>query len=98
MSRLLPGQQQRLTAPRTAISCNAYGDFVYLIAEGQGGKLVAKRRQVETGRVREGRVEIKTGIDAGQRVVRAGLVKLRDGQPVKIDNSVALRDAEVAAE
>ena len=98
VTSLLPGQQQVLTVPRTAISYNTYGDFVYLIANGPGGKLVAKRHQVATGRAREGRVEIKTGLKAGQRVVRAGLVKLRDGQPVKIDNSVALHDAEVAAE
>lgn len=98
ITSLLPGDQQVLTVPQTAISYNTYGDFVYLIADERNGKLVARRRRVETGQVREGRVEIRNGLEAGQRVVRAGLVKLRDGQAVKIDNSVALRDAEVRTE
>jgi membrane fusion protein (multidrug efflux system) len=54
-----------------------------------------QRRQVETGAVREGRVEVSRGLAAGERVVRAGLVKLRDGQPVTIDDSVELDDSQV---
>jgi len=37
-------------------------------------------------------------LKAGDRVVRAGLVKLREGMPIKIDNSVELQDAEVRGE
>ncbi len=92
-----------LTVPRTAISYNTYGDFVYLIQnagdkqEGNDKELVAKRQQVETGEVREGRVVVTKGLQAGDRVVRAGLVKLRDGQPVAIDNSVTLEDDKVTS-
>jgi membrane fusion protein (multidrug efflux system) len=86
-----------LTVPYTAISFNTYGNFVYVINKTDKGEIV-KRQQVATGEVREGRVAIVQGLSAGRQVVRAGLVKLRDGIPVKIDNSVELNDAEVKTE
>jgi len=86
-----------LTVPYTAISFNTYGNFVYVIDKTDKGEIV-KRTQVTTGEVREGRVAITAGLKAGQTVVRAGLVKLRDGIPVKVDNSVKLNDAEVKGE
>jgi len=86
-----------LTLPRTAISFNTYGNFVFVINKNDKGMSTVKRTAVETGETREGRVVVK-GLHAGERVVRAGLVKLRDGIPVKIDNSVALDDAEITGE
>lgn len=71
---------------------------MYALVEDEQGQLVVKRRQVSTGAVREGRVAIEKGAEAGLKVVRAGLVKLRDGQPVQIDNSVELIDAGVNGE
>ncbi|NIR58394.1 MAG: efflux RND transporter periplasmic adaptor subunit [Gammaproteobacteria bacterium] len=85
----LPAREQVLTVPRTSISYNPYGDMVFVVEE-RDGQLIAQQRQVETGEVREGRVEITNGVEAGERVVKAGHQKLRNGQPVKIDNSVAL--------
>ena len=90
--------QQVLTIPRTAINYNTYGDFIFLVQSQQNGMLSVKRLQVETGEVREGRVVIRKGLAHGDQVVRAGLVKLRDGMPIKIDNSVELDDARVASE
>ncbi len=95
---LQPESQTFLVLPRTAISYNTYGDFVYLLQDNDEGRLTAKRKQVTTGAVRAGRVVIESGLEAGQQVVRAGLVKLRDGQAVEIDNSVELNDGEVVTE
>lgn len=95
---LHPETRDVVTVPRTAISYNTYGDFVFVLEENDSGQMVAHRRQVETGSVREGWVEVVSGLEAGQQVVRAGLVKLRDGQPVKIDNSVVLDAPGVAAQ
>ncbi|MBD3620251.1 MAG: efflux RND transporter periplasmic adaptor subunit [Chromatiales bacterium] len=94
------GREERvLTVPRTAVSFNTYGDFIFVIEAGEGeGALVARRRQVTTGESREGHVVITRGVEAGERVVRAGLVKLRDGQAVTIDNSVELDDAGITQE
>jgi len=97
VATLLPETGAIVTVPRTAISYNTYGDFVFLVTEDDQGQQVVQRRAVSTGSSREGRVEVTEGLEAGQQVVRAGLVKLRDGQPVIIDNSVEL-DTEITGE
>lgn len=86
---LLPLRHGVLSLPRTAISYAPYGESVFLI-EAQDGQLIVNRRQIHTGSVRGGRVEIVEGLKAGDRVVNGGQVKLRNGQAVKIDNSITL--------
>ena len=71
-----------MVLPRTAITYAPYGDSVFLVAENPGS-LVAQRRPVETGEVRGEQEEIVSGLSAGDRVVAAGQVKLRDGQPIR---------------
>jgi membrane fusion protein (multidrug efflux system) len=83
-----------LTLPRTAISFNTYGNFVFVINQNEQGPPTVKRTSVETGEVREGRVVVKN-LQEGVEVVRAGLVKLRDNMPIKVDNQVELDDAEI---
>lgn len=92
---LRPNKRDVVTVPRTAISFNTYGDFAFIVSEGEGGKLTVSRRQVETGESVEGRIEVRQGLEAGERVVRAGLLKLREGQAIAVDNSVELDDASV---
>ncbi|MDY6980807.1 MAG: efflux RND transporter periplasmic adaptor subunit [Pseudomonadota bacterium] len=94
---LAPEEKTVLTLPRTAISYNTYGDFVYLIEKNNEGQLTVRRQQVDTGESRNGRIEV-SGLETGQQVVRAGLVKLRDGMAVQIDNSVELDDDKVDTE
>jgi membrane fusion protein (multidrug efflux system) len=90
--------QEVLTVPRTAISFNTYGDFVFAIQESdEGDGLTVTRKQVTTGRTRNGRVAVTDGLAPGDRVVEAGLVKLRNGQSVTIDNDVEL-DHEAEAD
>ncbi len=89
--------QQVLTIPHTAVSYNTYGDFVYLIEQQDGG-LRVKRQQIVSGENRAGRVAIRQGLQAGNQVVRTGLVKLRDGMPVQIDNKIEMNDAEIKGE
>lgn len=88
-------QRDVVTVPRTAISFNTYGDYVFVINEDEAGDLKVSRRGVAIGSVREGRVEVISGLADGDRVVRAGLLKLRDGQSVVIDESVELDDADI---
>ncbi|HKK05051.1 MAG TPA: efflux RND transporter periplasmic adaptor subunit [Gammaproteobacteria bacterium] len=90
----LPARQGVLTVPRTAITYNPYGDSVFVI-ENKNGQQIVQSRQVETGQSRDGRVEITKGLKEGDEVVSAGQVKLRNGQPVKIDNSVKLDAGQV---
>ncbi len=82
-----------VTVPRTAVSYNPYGDYVYVLEKNDAGELIANRRQIETGAAGDGRVAVTDGLEAGERVVRAGQNKLRPGRRVKVDNSVTLDDA-----
>ncbi len=84
---LLPAREQLLTLPRTAIAFAPYGDSVFLVKE-QNGQTMVERRPVTTGQAKGGRVEIIDGLVAGDRVVMGGQTKLRNGQPVTVDNSV----------
>jgi len=89
---LLPARGKVVTVPQTAIMYNPYGDAVFVVQPGDAG-LTVEYRQVQTGVVRDGRVEITTGLQAGERVVSAGQLKLRNGAPVSIDDSVQLEGA-----
>jgi multidrug efflux pump subunit AcrA (membrane-fusion protein) len=42
----------------------------------------AHRRLVRLGVTRGGKVEVRAGLEAGERVIVAGMEPLRDGQPV----------------
>ncbi len=86
---VLPQREDILTLPRTAVTYNPYGETVFVVVEKEGG-LVVQSRPVETGEVRDGRVEISKGLKVGEKVVSAGHNKLRNGQAVSIDNSVEL--------
>ena len=90
---VLPARDGILTLPRTAITYNPYGESVFVI-QNKDGMQVVQRHPVKSGEMREGRVEIVEGLQAGQQVVSAGQNKLRNGQAVIIDNSVKL-DATV---
>jgi len=85
--------QRFLTLPQTAISFNPYGDTVFVVekkGEGPEGKprLVATQRFVTTGATRGDQIAVLSGIKEGETVVSAGQLKLRNGSPVRVDNSV----------
>ncbi len=89
-----PEDREVITLPRTAVSYNTYGDFVFLIEEDDAGELIVTRQSVTTGEVNDERVAILTGVEEGDRVVSKGLLRLRAGQPVAIqedapDNAAA---------
>ena len=92
--QLETGAAQRLvTLPQTAVSYNPYGSLVYLVddkGKGADGKpqLVARQVFVTTGATRGDQVAILKGVADGDMVVTSGQVKLRNGVPIAIDNSV----------
>ncbi len=86
---ILGGNEPVLTLPRTAISFFAYGESVFTIEE-SGGGLTAHRQPVKVGRTRGQEVEILSGLEAEQRVVHTGHLKLRDGQTVVVGGGVPL--------
>jgi len=88
------GEAKRyLTLPQTAIAFNPYGNTVFVVTEkgkGADGKpqLVAAQRFVTTGPVRGDQIAVVSGLAEGDTVVTAGQLKLRNGMPVRIDNSI----------
>jgi membrane fusion protein (multidrug efflux system) len=90
---ILSSSQSVLTVPDTAITYNPYGDSVFSVTSNQQG-LTVQLKQVVTGETRDGRVEIVKGLSAGERIVSAGQVKLRNGMPVKIDEKPAPGERE----
>jgi membrane fusion protein (multidrug efflux system) len=91
---LLREQKNVITLPQTAIAYSLHGDSVFLIKkEGKDKKkplLKAYRQYVTVGERRADEVSILKGINAGDQVVTAGQLKLQNGSPVEIDNSVEL--------
>ncbi|MBK1850756.1 efflux RND transporter periplasmic adaptor subunit [Marinobacter sp. 1-4A] len=81
---LQPKDDKVVTVPRTAVSYNTYGDFVFVIEENDDGDLVVNRRSVTAGQTRDKRVAILSGLEAGEKVVSKALLRLRAGQKVKI--------------
>jgi membrane fusion protein (multidrug efflux system) len=106
--KLLPGMyatvdidsgapQKLVTLPQTAITYNAYGSTVYLVDDkgkddkGQP-KLQVRQSFVTTGATRGDQVAVLKGVNAGDTVVTAGQMKLRDGAPVAVNNTIKPKD------
>ena len=85
--------QNYVTLPQTAITYNPYGDTVYIVdskGTDAAGKptLTARQTFVTTGATRGDQVAIVKGVNDGDTVVTAGQIKLHNGSPVVIDNSI----------
>ncbi|MBB3063016.1 efflux RND transporter periplasmic adaptor subunit [Microbulbifer rhizosphaerae] len=84
----LPTQRRLVVVPRTALSFAPYGDAVFVLQRSkEGDGLVAQKRVVKTGEERGDLVEIVQGLREGEQVATSGLLKLRNGSPVNIDNA-----------
>ena len=92
------GSVQRLvTLPQTAISYNPYGNLVYVVddkGKAADGKpaLVARQTFVTTGATRGDQVSVLKGIKEGDTIVTGGQMKLRNGVPLAINNTVQPKD------
>ena len=78
-------------------TAQTYGATVFIVTEGGKGpdgqpKLAVEQRFVTTGATRGDQVAIPKGLKAGETVVTAGQIKLRNGTPVKVNNSVQPSD------
>ncbi len=85
--------QQYITLPNVAIAYNPYGSTVFVVkSAGKGAdgkdKMSVEQRFVTTGMTRGDQVAITSGLKAGEVVVTAGQLKLHNGSPVFVNNSV----------
>ena len=93
-----PEDRKVVTVPRTAISYNTYGDYVFVVVQNDDGQQVVERRTVQTGNTRDGKVAVTSGLDAGDQVVAKGLLRLRAGQTVTIVDEEGEGKASQSAE
>ena len=86
----LPSLQKVLAIPATAVLYAPYGDSVFIVEDAADKKGKALRQQfVRLGVKRGDFVAVTSGIREGETVVSTGVFKLRNSQPVVIDNTLA---------
>lgn len=98
--KLLPGMfarvavqsgapQRYLTLPQTAITYNPYGATVFIAQKSPDGKSsVAQQVFVTVAETRGDQAAVTEGIKEGDTVVTSGQLKLKNGTPLVVDNSV----------
>jgi membrane fusion protein (multidrug efflux system) len=98
----LGGQRDVVVIPQTAVSFNPYGNAVFVVTSEKrkpgekdmqgkplaGDKRVVTQRFVKTGATRGDLVVVTEGLEPGEQVVTSGLLKLRNGAEVTINDSV----------
>jgi hypothetical protein len=57
--------------------------FAFLVESGEGGKSVARQRQVDLGSVVANDYVVKSGLKAGEKLIVSGVQKIADGAPVQ---------------
>ena len=84
-----------LVIPATSVLSAPYGDSVYVIESKPGqdngapAGLVVRQQFVRTGRTRGDFVSVESGLKPGERIVSAGIFKLRNGMSVTENNDLA---------
>jgi membrane fusion protein (multidrug efflux system) len=76
------GSKDTLVVPEESLFPIGEDKFVYKVVEGK-----ATRQKIEIGQRREGKVEVVNGLVPEDVVVTAGVIKLRDGVPVRLANT-----------
>ncbi len=102
--RLLPGMYatvdvragttiRYLTLPQTAVTFNPFGDTVFVVEQGGKGlqgkpTLTVKQSFITVGPTRGDQIAVTSGVKEGDTVVTSGQLKLKNGSPVIINNTV----------
>jgi membrane fusion protein (multidrug efflux system) len=92
---VLPQTRAVLAIPVTAVLYATFGDSVFVVEEqpkeGEGGSaaLVVRQQFVKLGEKRGDFIDVLSGLKSGETVVSTGVFKLRNGQAVKVDNTLA---------
>jgi membrane fusion protein (multidrug efflux system) len=98
---LLPDGQKVLAIPATSVLSAPFGDSVFVIEPASGTNsnskagLTVRQQFIRSGRARGDFISVESGLKAGEKLVKAGLFKLRNGMAVVENNQVAPK-SEVA--
>lgn len=88
-------RENALVVPEESLVATSEGYIVFVV--GEDGR--AERRRVEIGLRNPGRAEVVEGLEAGERVVRTGHLRVADGSPLEVvdDTTTAAGGAGGAA-
>jgi len=94
VSVVLPAAKNVLAVPATAVLYAPYSDSVFVVDEKKDANneqpgLVVRQQVVELGEKRGDFVAVVSGLEAGETIVSTGAFKLRNGQAVVVDNTLA---------
>ncbi|HAO80016.1 MAG TPA: efflux transporter periplasmic adaptor subunit, partial [Verrucomicrobia subdivision 3 bacterium] len=92
VSVVLPEAQPVLTIPSTAILRAPFGDSVFVISGSTN--LTVQQKFIRTGRTLGYFVSVESGLKAGDRVVEAGVFKLRNGMSVVENNETTPKTSQ----
>jgi membrane fusion protein (multidrug efflux system) len=91
---LLPEEKAVLVIPATAVLSAPFGDSVYVVesrqsTNGTAAGLFVRQQFIRLGQNRGNLLSVESGLKAGDRIVGAGLFKLRNDMPVTENNAIA---------
>jgi membrane fusion protein (multidrug efflux system) len=91
---VLPAREAVLAIPTTAVLYAPYGDMVFVVDASKSEKgaepvNVVRQKIVQLGEKRGDFVASLSGLEKGETVVSTGVFKLRNGQAVVVDNTLA---------
>ncbi|MBF2057582.1 MAG: efflux RND transporter periplasmic adaptor subunit [Cyanobacterium sp. T60_A2020_053] len=83
-ARIIWSETTGVTVPTTAISRIGGQNFVFVAQPAEEGEgLIALQKQVELGTIQGNTYEVISGLEVGDEVVTAGILKIRDGSPIQ---------------
>jgi RND family efflux transporter MFP subunit len=71
-----------ISIPLNTVQRDETGRYTY-VAESSNGKLLARKRVIETGEAYSGQIEIKSGLLSGDLLITRGFQNVYDGQIIK---------------
>lgn len=83
---VLKEEPSALTVPVDAVQEQGGKRSVFVVREG-----IAARRQIETGFEQDGRIVVRSGLEAGDQVVVGGIERVKDGSPVRLQGKEDLK-------
>jgi membrane fusion protein (multidrug efflux system) len=91
---VLPAREKVLAIPATAVLYAPYSDSVFVVEEKKNEKAgqplqVVRQQFARLGEKRGDFISVLSGLKEGEVVVSTGVFKLRNGQAVIVDNSLA---------
>lgn len=68
-----------IAIPVNTVGTDEKGKYVY-VSVSEGGKLVARKRQIQVGELYNALIEVKSGLQAGEKLITEGFQNIYDGQ------------------